>query len=261
MKKIIVPIIAITLLVTLSFAQQAPPSHPALTNDDVQAMLKVGVEEKLVLEAIAANPASYTKTPEAIDNLRKSGASDRVIAALMTAPAIPVATTAAVESKYPTEVGIYAQLKEKEKFAEIEPEITNWKTGGLGKSLLTMGVYMGHINGTVRDPHSQVKLTTASSILIYCPEGVGAAEYQLLKLREKGDRREFKVMTMWMVHSSGGPDSAEKIAYHAERVAPRTYLISLEGLRPGEYGLLPPGAVMTANQASTGKIYSFAVLE
>ena len=221
-------------------------------------MLKVGVEEKLMLEAIAANPASYTKTPEAIDGLRKAGASERVIVALMTAPPIPVASAVAT-SKYPAEVGIYAE--QKEKFTEIEPEITNWRTGGLGKSLLTMGAYMGHVNGTVHDPHSPTRLTTASSILIYCAEGVGAAEYQLLKLREKGDRREFKVMTMWMARASNGPDHDEKIAFHADKVAPRTYRISLEGLRPGEYGLLPPGAVMSANQASTGKIYSFAVIE
>jgi hypothetical protein len=254
--KNIITIIAITLLAALASAQQLLPSHPALTNDDLQAMLKVGVEEKVLLEAIAANPASYTKTPEAIEGLRKAGASERVIAALMTAPAVP---PSAVKSKYPTEVGIYAG--QKDKFTEIEPELTSWKTGGLGKSFVTMGFYAGHINGTVRDPHSQTKLTTASSILIYVPEGVGATEYQLLKLREKGDRREFKAMRMWVGHASGGPDREEKIEVHAEKVARRTYQISLEGLRPGEYGLLPPGAVMSANQTSTGKIYSFSVME
>ena len=247
------------VLVWASFAQQAPRSPAPLTNDDLQAMLKVGVEEKSLLEAIAANPASYTKTAEAIEALRKAGASDRVVAAVMTAPAVPMAAPASAKSKYPTEVGVYAH--QKDKFTEIEPEITNWKTGGIGKSFVTMGLYTGHVNGTVRDPHSQMKLTTSASILLYVPEGVGATEYQLLKLREKGDRREFKVMTMWVVHARGGADNAEKVEFHAEKVAPRTYQISLEGLRPGEYGFLPPGAVMSANQASTGKIYSFSVME
>src|SRR5438270_983435 len=155
MKKLLV-LLWTTILVAASFAQQTSQSRPPLTNDDVQAMLKVGVEEKLVLEAIAANPASYTKTPEAIDTLRKSGATDRVIAAVMTAPPVPLAPPAAVKSKYPTEVGIYAE--QKDNFTAIEPEITNWKTGGFGKSIATMGFYGGHINGTVRDPHSQVKL-------------------------------------------------------------------------------------------------------
>jgi hypothetical protein len=159
------------------------------------------------------------------------------------------------------------------KLVSIDPEIVNWRTGGALKELATAGLDKGHINGTVRGPHSKVDLTSAggrSSALmgvapalefyIRCPEGDSASEYQLLHFWDKGDRREFRTVTGGVLHASGGAQD-NVMEFKFEKVAGRTYKIELQGLGVGEYGFLAPGTTAGLNAASQGKIYTFRITE
>src|SRR5437016_5495612 len=84
-------------------------------------------------------------------------------------------------------------------------------------------------------------------------------EYQLLRLDMKGDRREFRSVTGGIIHSSGGAEkNAEKFDY--EKVAPRVFRLKLPPLKKGEFGILPPGST-SGNVASSGKMYTFGVIE
>jgi hypothetical protein len=140
---------------------------------------------------------------------------------------------------------------------QMEPEIVGWKTGGVVKEYATLGLDKGHINGKVVKPRSSVQLSNPIEFLIKTPEGTSATEYQLLRLYEKGDRREFRAFTGGIYHASGGAERTA-ITFTPEKVSSRTWRIRLNGLERGEYGFLPPG-VTASSIAASGKIYAFGV--
>jgi hypothetical protein len=104
-------------------------------------------------------------------------------------------------------------------------------------------------------------LKTPVTLLVYTPEGVAITEYQLLRLREQKDSREFRTVTGGVLHESGGA-TRDLLQFENKKIAPRTYEISLPNIGSGEFGLLPPaGADATASSGRLGKIYSFRVIE
>jgi hypothetical protein len=143
----------------------------------------------------------------------------------------------------------------------MEPEVINFKTGGVLKSMATDGLIKGDINGNIKGAHSKTDVTMPVEILIYVPEGVAATEYQLLHLHESGNAREFRTVTGGVFHKSGGA-SRDAIEFEAKKIAPRTYSITLSNLKTGEYGLLPPSAGdATGSTGRLGKLYTFHVIE
>ena len=56
------------------------------------------------------------------------------------------------------EVGVY--LVQGNKLTAVEPEIVNWRTGGVLKSIATVGLDKGHVNGTVCGPTSRLSLAS-----------------------------------------------------------------------------------------------------
>jgi hypothetical protein len=68
-------------------------------------------------------------------------------------------------------------------------------------------------------------------------------------------------VTGGVLHVSGG-STRDDLSYQPKKIAPRVYEIELDAKEgKGEYGLLPPGALGTANMGSSGKIYAFGVKE
>jgi len=154
------------------------------------------------------------------------------------------------------DVGVYfahgADLK------EFPVEIVNWKSGGVLKYIFTDGIVKGDLNGRIRGGESSIALSDTSSIEIFVHtlEGVSAEEYQLIRLRQHNDAREFRSVTGGVFHVSGGA-TRDIVPFTAQRVGPRLWRIVLMNLPTGEYGFLPP--VNTASLAASGKIYSFQV--
>jgi len=108
-------------------------------------------------------------------------------------------------------------------------------------------------------PTSPMRLSNPLEFVVRTPEGTSVTEYQLLRLYEKGNRREFRAMTGGILHVSGGAERTA-LAFNAEKIAARTWRIRLDTLPRGEYGLLPPG-VMSSSIGSSGKMYTFSVVE
>jgi len=171
----------------------------------------------------------------------------------------------------PEDVGVYVKVKDQ--LVEVMPELVSWKSGGVGKRMLTYGMTKGHVNGVVKGKNSKLQLALPIEIIIRCPEGIAAAEYQLLDLDEKGDRREFRAVTGGVYHSSGGTDK-NAVGVEPEKFAPRTYRIRIASLKKGEYGFLAPGGgqvgsmggaasgtSVTGGATNSGKIYTFSILE
>jgi hypothetical protein len=247
-------------------------AQTAITNDAIMKMVKAGLGEDLVLSSIKAQPGNFTTGADDLIALKQAGVSDKIIAAMMAkaesggaaAPAVPTpavaaapASPAALSQQF--EVGVY--YKKADAWTDLPPEVANFKTGGVLKTIGTAGIVKGDVNGHLNNSHSPNQVKTPIDLLVYTPEGVAITEYQLLRLREEKDSREFRTVTGGVLHVSGGA-TRDLVPFENKKLAPRTYEILLPNVGAGEYGLLPPpSADPTASSGRIGKLYTFRVLE
>jgi hypothetical protein len=245
-------------------------------------MLKAKFDDVTIIKMIQQHNTNFDLSVDAMIRLKQAGASQTVLQAMIeAAPDSKKATSATgteanaatvpAESPKPTspdlpdEIGVY--VRQKSGFVAMEPEIVNWKTGGVIKHMATIGLDREHLNGTVAGPHSLLTVSTTPfgmagriEFIIRCPEGNSASEYQLLRFWEKSDRREFRSVTGGVLHSSSGAKN-NVISFQFQKVSPLTYKVVLPAIEPGEYGFLAPGMATSANMASAGKVYTFRVIE
>jgi len=271
--KIRLVLVLLTTVLALCFAQTV------LTNDSIVKMVKAGLGESIVLTTIGSQPGRYATGPDDLIALKGAGVSDKIIAAMLAAgsnapPAIPADGAAPPEptpaapppaaapaggAPLVAEIGVY--YKKNDAWEDLNPEVVNFKTGGVLKGIATAGIVKGDVNGHLNSPHSPNRLSVPVDILVYTPEGVAITEYQLVQLHESKDAREFRTVTGGVMHVSGGA-TRDLVNFDSRKLAPRTYEIVLTKLNPGEYGLLPPASSdATASTGRVGKIYSFRILE
>ncbi len=263
MKRVAIAVAALLVLVVVVSAQQP------LNNDSVIKMVKAGLGDDTIISMVNTQPGIYAVDPDSLVQLKNAGVSDKVLNAMIAKNAANSAPPALAPSAPPAanavpagvdEVAVYYKNKDNQ-WVEMMPEVVNWKTGGVLKSIATDGIVKGDLNGHIKGKMSPLGLKTPLDFLIYMPEGVAVTEYQLLRLRESGDSREFRSMTGGVVHSSGGAQRDE-VQFTWKKLAPRMYEIILgPEIRTGDYGFLPPGSMRSSNMASSGSIYSFHVIE
>jgi len=253
------------LLFPVLIAQQA------LNNDGVIKLVKSGLSEELILTTINASQGSYDTSANGLVALKAAGASDKIISAILMKNAGGAGTPAAASPSAPVlsatgrppgidEIGVYYKDKSGA-WTQMMPEVVNFKTGGVVKSIATVGIVKGDINGHIQGPKAKMAMTFPVTLAVYVPEGVQITEYQLLHLRPNGESREFRSVTGGVMHVSGCA-VRDLIDFQSEKLAPRVFQITLSaGLGKGEYGLLPPGAYGSSNMGSSGKIYAVSILE
>jgi hypothetical protein len=241
--------------VVLCFAQ-AP-----LTNDSIVKMSKAGLSETVILNAIKSQPGFFSSSADDLIALKGAGVTDKVIEAMMAkgkppaktpakAPAKSAATAAPNVEAAPNsikdihEVGVYYLARDG--WTDLTPEIINWKTTGILKTIGTVGLVKEDRSGHVNAAHSRTALRFPVSLLVYTPEGVDVAEYRLLRLRVVKDIREFRT------GDDGGRSAGDLVSFQGKKLADRTYQINLGEPNPGEYGLMPPGQVEKVT-----KLYTF----
>jgi hypothetical protein len=159
-----------------------------------------------------------------------------------------------------TEVGIYYK-NAAGAWTELLPEVVNFKSKSMLKSVSTVGIVRPNLNGHVLGSRAKLALTLPVSLAIYMPEGTSITEYQLLRLHTDGDAREFRSVTGSAFHSNNG-DTRDNVEFQSEKIAPRIYQITLSpSFGRGEYGLLPPASVSSSKTGSTGKLFTISVTE
>jgi hypothetical protein len=249
-----------------STTEPAPkPANPAdaLTDRDVVDLVAMGLPDDIVIQRIQAAPVTkFDLSVAGLKSLKNGKVSDAVIRTVLNpkAPATGIAVATASTSELnglPQSVGVF--VRQKNGYLEIEPEIVGWQTGGVLKSTATLGLDKGHVNGKVSGPRSATRLSNPLEIIVRTLEGTSATEFQLLKLYQKSDRREFRSITGGVFHATGGADRT-RLLMTPEKIADRTWRIKLDRLASGEYGLLPPG-ISSASIGASGKIFTFTVLE
>jgi hypothetical protein len=248
----------VALFTTLAFAQQP------LTNEAVLKLAKADMGDDVIVNMIGTQPATFALSTDDLIALKAGGVSQKVISAMLlknsgAAPS-PAVTTVAVPPATPvSEIGVY--YRKAGTWEDMDPEIVNFKSGGVLKSLATDGLIKGDMNSNIKGAQSKTLLAPPVEILIYAPDGVAATEYQLLLLHVSGDSREFRTVTGGVFHKSGGA-SRDAVEFAAKKIAPRTYSLILSNLKPGEYGILPPSSGdATGSTGRLGKLYTFRVAE
>ena len=249
--------------------QPATPSAPqAMDNASIIRLSTSGLSEELIVQTIGATPGHYDTSTDGLIALKKAGITDKEVGAMLSKNANPngPAPVPVIASSGPTlpagvdEVGVYYKDKNGT-WVEFQPEIVNYKSGGVLKSIATDGIVKGDRNGHVPGKTATLVLNHPVDILIYAPEGTAYNEYQLLKLRQNSNNREFRSETGGVFHSSSGAER-DRQDFTANKIGPRLYEFSLgPETKPGEYGILPPGAISSTNAASAGKIDTFHLAE
>lgn len=232
-----------------------------LTNDSIVKMVKADLSEDLIVNMIQSQPGKYSVSPDTILKLKSDGVTDKELNAMISRGSAsgpsptskgngPAVATAGLNVPADIEIGVY--YKKAGTWNEMLPEVVNWKTGGVMKSIASAGMVKGDVNGRISGPNSRNSLTSPIEVVIYTPEGVAITEYQLLHLREHSDSREFRTVTGGVMHVSGGA-TRDVVPLEGTKLATRTYKVLLPSLGAGEYGFLPPGAFGSANSASIGE--------
>lgn len=264
------------LLCPAFFAQES------LNNDTVIKMIKAGLSEDLIVTTINSSPGEYDTSANALIALKKAGAADKVVAAMIlkatgtTAPAQPATTSApgSATASSPAvvlapgalpdgvdTVGVYYLDNSGNHWQEVPAEVVNFKSEGAFKHYASAGLVKGEMTGLVGGNRSQLTLKLPAKFILYTPEGRAPGEYQLIRMHENADSREFRAANGGIVHDSGGA-LRDVVDYTPKKIAPRIYLIDLsEDFDRGEYGFLPPSDLPLGNSIPTAtKIYSFSLI-
>src|SRR5579863_3696927 len=277
------------LVCPVLFAQQA------LDNASVIKLVKAGLSEDLIVTTINSSPGTYDTSANGLIALKKAGAGDKVIAAIVvkasggTAGASSAATAAVPAANNPSgmtlggaplagsatptapvmgalpvgvdSVGVYYLDATANTWQEVPAEVVNFKTSGALKHFASVGVVKEDMNALLGGNRSRTILKMPASFIFYVPEGRSPGEYQLLRLHVNADSRQFRASTGGVVHESGGA-IRDSVDYVPKKIAPRVYQITLgEEVGKGEYGFLPPSDAVSGNNiASSGKMYTFALV-
>jgi hypothetical protein len=240
-------------------------AQQVLNNEGVIKMVKAGLSEEVISAAVSSAPGTYDTSTEALVALKAGGASDKIVAAILIKVSVPPTTSPAASTSLALpagidEVGVYYKDKSGN-WAELMPEVVNFKSGGAMKKFATYGIVKNDINGHIEGKTAKTQVTFPVLFAVYVSEGIAITEYQVVRLHQQSSSREFRSVTGGVIHESGGA-KRDLVEFQPQKIAPRLYQISLDASAGrGEYGIIPPGSYSSANMASGGKIYSVSIVE
>jgi len=237
-------------------------AQQTLNNEGVIKMMKAGLSEDVIVAAVTSSPGTYDKSADALVALKNAGVGDKIVTAIVSKSSAPAATAVTAGSTLPKgidEVGVYFKDKSGN-WVALMPEVVNFKSGGAMKKFMTNGIVKGDINGHIEGKSAKTQVTLPVVFAVYVSEGIAITEYQIVRLRQQSNSREFRSVTGGVIHESGGA-KRDLIQFQPEKIAPRLYQLALDqSTGKGEYGIIPPGSYSSANMASGGKVYSVSVL-
>jgi len=145
------------LLLFISASGQDP-----LTNDAIVKLVRSGISEVVVVDMVNHRPGKYALGVDDIIGLKQAGVSDKIISAMIAKERGGSGAPSAVSEAAPPspslqdlDLGVY--IRRQDKLVEVAPEIVTWRTGGVLKSLATVGLTKGHVNGVVQNPGSTLQ--------------------------------------------------------------------------------------------------------
>jgi hypothetical protein len=246
------------------------PRVHLIGNDDIIKMAKAGLGEDLILQTVQLKPGHYDTTPDDLITLKTAGVSDKVIAAMeahgtgLAARSASTKVDPAPLSNGVDEIGVYYKSKKGDtagQWLPLQTERVVFKSAGELKAILSQGIINKDMNGRIDGGKSPLVLPNGFELLIYAPVGTDGNEYDLLRLRDHKNYREFRILTGGILHSQSG-SGPDEVEFKPRKIAPQLYTFTVpDDIEKGEYGILPPGSANQRGLADTGKIFTFSIIE
>jgi hypothetical protein len=257
-----------------------------LSNQDIIDMVKLGVSNDVIIAKIRSangqDQLAFDTSVEGMKSLKAANVPDDVIKVMINPAPVPVSIAPAASGSAPAafdpnfpppEVGVY--WRDGASFVLIEGQaLSRAKVGGRAGSFFTDGMRSEHWDAYLEGPTSKNRVKDRQPhFYLYVPDGISSADYVLIKLEKKGDRREFQIGSFGGVTAGkSGVKQDKQVQFKAEHVAIRTYKISLDAdLKPGEYAFFQGTGQQTmmaggrgskpSGGSATGRIYDFTVPE
>ena len=282
MRRLIFPVVFLVLLLASTLRSQQLSTR--LTNKDVIDMVTLGLSDDVIISKIrsagAGGTLQFDTSVTGLKELKAAKVSDDVIKVMInpTPPAGPVVVAAAPISNDPNlpppEVGVY--WKNGNAFTRVEGQaISQTKAGGKAGSMFTYGMRNEHWDAYLNGPQSKNVVSDRQPVFyLYVPDGGSAADFVLIILEKKGDRREFQIGSFGgMTGGKSGVKRDKEIAFTAEHAGIRTYKLKIDtALKPGgEYAffmgtgeqsaMAGGGRGARSGGAATGRVYDFRIPE
>lgn len=276
---------AIQLLILLPCVAWTQQMSHRLTNQDIIDMVGLGLSDDVIITKIHNAPRpedlAFDTSVEGLKALKAGKVSDGVIKVMINPappPPTPIAATPGAPAAPtsdpnfpPPEVGVY--WKDGFTFVRVESEVVSQaKVGGRAGSMFTYGLRSEHWDAYVNGPTSKNRVKERHPMFyFYVPEGASGADFILIKLEKKGNRREFQIGSFGgITGGKSGVKRDKEVPFKAEHVAIRTYRVTLDDdLKPGEYAFFMgtgQQAMMTqamgggrSGGSASGRIYDFTV--
>jgi len=248
-------------------------------------MVSAGISEDVILAKIRTTSASggaatnFDTSVDGLKALKAANVPDVVVKAMIDpTPAFPTVLSVAGPATLspnlpPPEVGLY--WKDGGSFVLIQGQaISQSKVGGRAGNVFTYGLKHVHWDAFLNGTTSSNRVRELRPIFyVYVPDGASAADYVLLRLNKKGDRREFHIGSFggWLGGASG-VDRDKEVAFKSDHVGIRIYKLALNSdLKPGEYAFFMATGQQSATAgemagkgaggAATGRVYDFTIPE
>jgi hypothetical protein len=269
-----------------AFSADDPGVRRRLTNQDVVAMVSAGISEDVILAKIRTTSAagsvatSFDTSVDGLKALKAANVPDAIVKAMIdptpaaSATVVSMAGPATLSPNLPPpEIGMY--WKDGGNFVLIQGQaISQSKVGGKAGNVFTYGIKHVHWDAFLNGPTSNIRLRDLRPLFyVYVPDGASAADYVLLRLTKKGDRREFQIGTFggWLGGTSG-VERDKEVPFKSDHVGIRIYKLSLNSdLKPGEYAFFMATGQQSATAgnmggkgaggATTGRVYDFTIPE
>lgn len=264
MKKIVLFIALACAASTFAQSQAQPQSQSQLLCRDLKESGGFLYQGETVINGQACRQVAYAPVQQQVVSMAStapSAAPAPVPVASAPVAAAPIAnpTTAASVASVPNEAGMY--LVRGGDSTKVLGQIVEFeRSGSLLASKVTLGVKSRKANAQLLGAHATT-VTNASPEFYFVPAkqesdaGVNAGDLILIRLEEKGNRRQFEVGAEGDWRASKGISITHQIQLDRSEVKPGVFKITPVGeLGRGEYGLY-----LARGEGLAAYIYDFSV--
>ena len=256
-----------------------------LTNDNVVELTKLGLGDEAIIAKIKSSEALFDTSVTQMIELKRSGVSGPVIAAMVDAgrpKAAPMSMDAA-DPMLPHPAGVYLLVRSSApaKMHRLDATVTNQaKTGGIWGYALTGGIASASIKAAIQNESARIKSADPQPEFYFFfdesnpdaarqntawASGTAAtvtspSEFTLIRLNRKDGRREARVGSFNIGGSKSGVMDSDRIPFQYDLVRPGVYRVKPDAaLKAGEYGFIYSLAGGGAAGALTARIFDFSV--
>lgn len=246
--------------VSLSLPGATSIAQEVLTNDSVIQMVKAGLPEAVVIAKIKSTASKFDLKTDSLVSLKKAGVSDKVLEAMVAAPAAGAAPSTASAAPAPPAPALAAgALKNQDviyqlvagKYVEMFATSANLETN--------MAFFQSKSEVVVEGKKAQFRTTEKQPVFL---STYSSTDAPLVKLKQGDDHndRNLKIGSGAFMPFGGtqkmGVRNEDKIPVTIERDPRGFYKVTPSAaLPPGEYGFI----LATGFGAGSGKIYDFGV--